>query len=1228
MSARWNRWFLRGVLRSATRGGLVGALSVTLLTTALAAEILSFDAQPFQHQGTTMVPMRGIFEWLGAEVVYYKGEITAITGEGADRREIHLREGQQKATIGGQEVTLAVAPLTRDNRTYVPLRFVAEALGALVEYDAGARRITITKGAKQGALLVASAATSAARGREARILVPGKGNNTKPPTQRPRDGQWAGTKAATGPASAFLPTVSINFVVDKQGTVVRDVWGAIQQWSMTGIGRSRGGPFSFREEMPIREVSFGNSKGPISGHFISSQSATGSILCVDSSGTLSGTWEAKWVGPPPTPPSPQPKEQHSANTQAALRAQGAEERRPTERVKPAPAANPQAVVWRTPEPPTMPQGGNVWVNPKDGAEMVCVPAGEFLMGSTKEEADAAFDAARRQSPQAQASWFTDEEPQRRVQLDAYWIDKNPVTVAQYRKFCQATGREMPPHVPSWGWKEDHPMVLVTWEEAAAYGAWAGTRLPTEAEWEKAARGTDGRQYPWGNEWDPSRCANSAGGRLTSTQPITSYPRGASSYGCLHMAANVWEWCADWYQADYYRSAPDRNPQGPTSGEARVLRGGPWFEDRPEFLRCADRDRCDPNLRAEGLGFRYVRGPAPAWQQPIALLDRHPGASPTQPAVNSAALPATARGGQIWTSPQDGAEMVYVPAGEFLMGEDEDSDGGRQRRVYLDAYWIDRNLVTVAQYRKFCQATGREMPRAPSWEWKDNHPIVNVTWEDAAAYAAWAGKRLPTEAEWEKAARGPDGRQYPWGNEWDPSRCASSVGGRLTSTQPIGSYPQGASPYGCLDIAGNVSEWCADWYQADYYRSAPDRNPLGPSSGDQRVLRGGCWFNGIPEDFRCAHRGGYYPGTTGSNFGFRCARGPESPLESPVISPGQGAALRNAAAPVAGRQVTSSPEDEMMPSYDGMGNLTFSTGGRPFSTGSVDVGGGKYLAWLSPSQAGRGRAVDADFKNERDYTRGAWVQWASLSGDKIEVVEEWGQQVTFSGGGTSFRTTVTRRIVLTRGQKTFEIAGNASPNAAPAISPNGNVVLYCRDRGQPGSAGTEIVRVSVDGLEERVLTEGTANDCLARFAPDGKSIYFVSNRLGESDIWVMDADGSNQKPLTKGAKVFAGISVAPDGSGIAFPSIKGIDAPTAASGKIWLVNTDGTGLFRVTSEGTSQWPAFNRDGTKLAYQTCRSGNWDVWVLDLTSIKVKQNFGFPLLSQLATKAGLVRMRVSFA
>jgi len=227
--------------------------------------------------------------------------------------------------------------------------------------------------------------------------------------------------------------------------------------------------------------------------------------------------------------------------------------------------------------------------------------------------------------------------------------------------------------------------------------------------------------------------------------------------------------------------------------------------------------------------------------------------------------------------KDGAEMILIPEGEFIMGSPEgegDYDERPQHTVFLDAFYIDKYEVTNAQYKQFMDATGHE---APAY-WDDerfnqpNQPVVGVIWHDAVAYAKWAGKRIPTEAEWEKAARGTDGRIYPWGNEWDNSKCNSDVGNDgYQYTAPVGSFLAGASPYGVMDMAGNVWEWVADRYGDNYYSQSPQQNPKGPDSGSMRVLRGGSWVSTLQTPLRCAVRLGNFPGPRGNLFGFRCAQ---------------------------------------------------------------------------------------------------------------------------------------------------------------------------------------------------------------------------------------------------------------------------------------------------------------------------------------------------------------------
>jgi formylglycine-generating enzyme required for sulfatase activity len=236
--------------------------------------------------------------------------------------------------------------------------------------------------------------------------------------------------------------------------------------------------------------------------------------------------------------------------------------------------------------------------------------------------------------------------------------------------------------------------------------------------------------------------------------------------------------------------------------------------------------------------------------------------------------------------KDGTEMILIPAGDFLMGCPEGEGEPHERPqhiVYLDAFYIDKYEVTNAQYQRFIDETGH---RAPAY-WNDNrfnaanYPVVGVSWFDAEAYCKWANKRLPTEAEWEKAARGTDGRKYPWGNEapdaggiWRANYApeGNRAADGFEYTAPVGSFPGGASPYGVMDMAGNVLEWVTDWYSRDYYSISPKSNPKGPSSGRYRVHRGGSWDN-IEINLRTVNRirAGIYPVNRFNFLGFRCAK---------------------------------------------------------------------------------------------------------------------------------------------------------------------------------------------------------------------------------------------------------------------------------------------------------------------------------------------------------------------
>ena len=220
-------------------------------------------------------------------------------------------------------------------------------------------------------------------------------------------------------------------------------------------------------------------------------------------------------------------------------------------------------------------------------------------------------------------------------------------------------------------------------------------------------------------------------------------------------------------------------------------------------------------------------------------------------------------------------MKSVPAGSFVMGgRDEESPSNERpsHTVYLSGYYISPYPVTNQDYREFIQVTGHRTPihwqRGTFPTGMGQHPVTNVSWQDAMAYAEWRGARLPSEAEWESGARGQDERPYPWGSRFvEGERCNSN--NMVGTTTPVDEFPDGKSPYGLYDMAGNVYEWCQDYYDEEYYRSSPPANPKGPEGGQERVIRGGSFSETRP-GVRCTHRAGASETQTRDNIGFRLA----------------------------------------------------------------------------------------------------------------------------------------------------------------------------------------------------------------------------------------------------------------------------------------------------------------------------------------------------------------------
>lgn len=499
-----------------------------------------------------------------------------------------------------------------------------------------------------------------------------------------------------------------------------------------------------------------------------------------------------------------------------------------------------------------------------------------------------------------------------VELADFELGKTEVTNAQYA-LCVAAGACTPAHYErcqQWNNREHpdatgpvsenselrratHPVVCVDWGQASAFAHWAGARLPSEAEWEFAARsGGQHAHYPWGDDApDCSRARFDTGidGALRPgcgrgwTAPPCSTPKGNSAQGVCDLAGNVAEWVADGYSPD--TDVPLDGSARTQPAELRVHRGGSWDEARGD-LQATARKGDLPRLRSQGLGFRLARSTS---MRPGTVLAK--GAAGASCGDTQGCNPGlSCAEGRCETASAAAARVAMakvawglIPAGEFQMGSDGSASadpstqtGAPPRPVTMRAFQLMKSEVTVALYRRCVEAGECSLPRTGGLctygkRHRDNHPVTCVTWQQAEGFARWAGARLPSEAEWEYAARsGGRTQKYPWGDS--PATCKrtdyDSACGIEIDTWPVCHRPAGNSAQGICDLVGGVSEWVADWYGP--YSEAPTDGRAQLKPGKDKVVRGR-QVSGHFATVATAFRGWYPPGMSLSGLGFRLAR---------------------------------------------------------------------------------------------------------------------------------------------------------------------------------------------------------------------------------------------------------------------------------------------------------------------------------------------------------------------
>lgn len=520
-------------------------------------------------------------------------------------------------------------------------------------------------------------------------------------------------------------------------------------------------------------------------------------------------------------------------------------------------------------------------------------------------------------------------------------------------------------------------------------------------------------------------------------------------------------------------------------------------------------------------------------------------------------------------------MVYIPAGDFQMGSRGGEDDERPvHQVQVDAFWIDQFEITNSAFERFVLETGYQTDaektgggslwqnsqwnRVAGLNWRQpnsanegiatimDHPVVQVSWNDALAYCQWAGGRLPSEAEWELAAIGTTGRKYPWGNQLDSTRLNASGQG----TVHVGSYETGKSPCGAYDMAGNVWEWVNDWYQSDYYSSSPVTNPKGPKTGTQKVLRGGA-FDPSGGDSRSADRGALPPGSQGNTIGFRCAM-----------------------------DAATTPPPTAIPTTELQGKIAFATDRYGYSEICTIRTDGSHLKRLTSNQVydwhpnwspdgtrlvfvtnRDGPGTDEIYLMNADGSNSVRLSRNPIK-DDTPTWHPKGERIFFSSLRDGNWELYSMR---TDGSDVKRLTNHPALDQFPTISPDGQQMAFASER----DGNRELYVANVDGTDIRRLTNRSEEDWAPDWSPRGDWIAFAS-KVGEDEwaLFLIQPDGSGLARLTYNGGEYPAWS--PDGAKIVFLAFR------QGNGRLYVIDADGSNEQEITHTSNIDWsPAWSR-----------------------------------------------------